>query len=67
MSTYSGGVPDTNDVVASAVTFNTPWPSHWPIPKSPAGGGEFNNDQMMMMMQGGNQQNKTYISNIIKL
>ena len=59
MRLLTRGIPGTNNVVASAVTFNTPWPSHWPIPKSPAGGGEFNNDLMMMMMQGGNQQKKT--------
>ena len=57
MSTYSGGLLHTDNVVASLVTFSTPWPNHRPSPKNSAGDGMFKGEQMMT--QGGKQQKKS--------
>ena len=46
-------------MVASLVTFSTPWPSHRPNPKNPAGDGAFKFKGERMIMQGGNQQKKS--------
>ena len=54
---YGPWALDIDNVVASLVTFSTPWPNHRPSPKNPAGDGKFKGERKMT--RGGNQQKKS--------